>query len=232
MEKIQQNRTEINQRVAAACRRVNRSPDTVRIVAVSKTHNPAAVSAAFEAGITVFGENRVQEARAKIPLVSNAAVWHLVGHLQTNKARVAAGLFGLIHSVDSVKLLASLDKAAREAGRVLSVLLEVNLAAESAKFGFPPENLADVLKESICFKQLEILGLMCIPPIAPEAEHSRPYFRRLRELRDAARDATGYDLPELSMGMSQDFEIAVEEGATWLRLGTALFGKRESVWRR
>ena len=231
MNAIGQNWSATAARIAAASRRAGRDPASVRVVAVSKTHPPDAVRAAWDCGLTVFGENRVQEAQAKIPLCPSSATWHLVGHLQTNKARPAARLFDLIHSVDSLKLLAALDEAAAPAGRVLPVCLEINVAGEGAKFGLAPDMLEPVLRAAGNLRRVEIVGLMCIPPPAPDPEQVRPYFRRLRELRDAARAATGYALPELSMGMSRDFEVAVEEGATWLRLGTVLFGPRASAFR-
>ncbi len=219
-------------RIEQACRRAGRDPASVRVVAVSKTHGPEMVRAACDCGLTLFGENRVQEAQAKMPLCPARAVWHLVGHLQTNKARAAARLFEMIHSVDSLKLLAALDEAAGLAGRTLPVCLEVNVAGEATKFGLAPDMVIPLLRAAERMRRVEIAGLMCIPPPAPDPEAVRPYFRRLRELRDAARVAAGFALPELSMGMSQDFEAAVEEGATLVRLGTVLFGRREAVWKR
>ncbi len=232
MDTIAERWAAVAGRIEQACRRSGRDPGSVRVVAVSKTHGPEAVRAAFDCGLTVFGENRVQEAQAKIPLCPTRAAWHLIGHLQSNKARLAAHLFERIHSVDSLKLLAALDEAAGFTGRTIPVCLEVNVAGEATKFGLPPEMVIPVLRAAGKFQRVDIAGLMCIPPPAPEPEQVRPYFRRLRELRDAAREATGCELPELSMGMSQDFEVAVEEGATWIRLGTILFGARETPWKR
>lgn len=232
MNSIEERWAAVSMRIESACQRARRDPASVQVVAVSKTHGPEMVRAACDCGLTLFGENRVQEAQAKMPLCPSRAVWHLVGHLQTNKARVAARLFAMIHSVDSMKLLRALDEAAGLAGRVLPVCLEVNVAGEATKFGMAPEMVIPLLRESEGMQHVEIVGLMCIPPPAPDPESVRPHFRRLRELRDAAREASGYDLPELSMGMSHDFEVAVEEGATMIRLGTVLFGRREAIWKR
>lgn len=191
-----------------------RIPAGVTLLAVTKTVPPERVDAALNAGITVFGENKVQEAKAKIPLVSSRAHWHFIGHLQTNKARDAVELFELIHSVDSVKLAGELDKWAERAGKTQPILLEVNLAGEASKFGIKPEDLPATLAPIREFSHLDVRGLMTVPPV----KDARPHFRRLRELRDA----TG--LRELSMGMSHDFEMAIAEGATLVRIGTMLFG--------
>jgi hypothetical protein len=169
----------------------------------------------------VFGESRLQEARAKIPLVSGRAHWHLVGHLQTNKARDAVALFEMIHSVDSVKLAAEINKWAERAGKTQAILLEVNVSGEASKFGLKPEDLDAALSEINRLPRLEVGGLMTIAPFRDNVEEARPCFRRLRELRDRA------GLRELSMGMTHDFEIAIEEGATMVRIGTAIFGERE-----
>jgi PLP dependent protein len=194
-----------------------RIPTGVTLLAVTKTVPPEIVDAAWNAGITVFGENKLQEARAKIPLVSSRAHWHFIGHLQTNKAREAVELFELIHSVDSVKLAGEIDKWARHAGKTQPVLLEVNLAGEASKFGIKPEDLPATLAQIREFSHLDVRGLMTVPPV----KDPRPHFRRLRELRDE----TG--LRELSMGMSHDFEVAIEEGATLVRIGTGIFGERK-----
>lgn len=195
-----------------------RIPAHVTLVAVTKTVPPERVDEALAAGITVFGENKIQEAKAKIPLVSSRAHWHFIGHLQTNKARDAVELFELIHSVDSVKLAGELNKWADHAGKTQPILLEVNVAGESSKFGIKPEDVPSALTEIHRMSRLEVRGLMTVPPLKKDP---RPYFRQLRELRDA----TG--LRELSMGMSHDFEIAIEEGATIVRIGTAIFGERK-----
>ena len=201
--------------------RIRASGREITLLAVTKTIPPERVDAALAAGITAFGENKVQEAKAKIPLVSSRAHWHFIGHLQTNKARDAVELFELIHSVDSVKLAGELDKWAAHAGKTQPILLEINVAGEAQKFGIKPEDLPATLAQINQLSRLDVRGLMTVPPYCEEAEKVRPYFRRLRELRDAA------GLCELSMGMSHDFEIAIEEGATIVRVGTAIFGERK-----
>jgi pyridoxal phosphate enzyme (YggS family) len=216
----------VRARLAAAAQRARRDPDAVTIVAVTKAVAPERVEEARAAGLTVFGENKVQEAKAKIPLVSGRVSWHVIGHLQTNKARDAVALFELIHSVDSVKLAGELDKWAWRAGKTQPVLLEVNVSGEASKSGLKPEDLAATLKQITAFPRIEIRGLMTMAPFADDAEKARPYFRRLRELRDEMESGLGVRLPELSMGMSHDFEPAVEEGATMVRIGVAIFGER------
>jgi len=216
----------IRERVAQACARAGRKTETVNILTVSKTHGPERVCEAAACGLTVFGENKVQEAKQKIPLCPGHLVWHLVGHLQTNKVKDAVRLFARIHSVDSLKLLGAIDDAGEITGRVMPVFLEVNVSGESSKFGMAPDEVPVVLNAANEMKRVEVAGLMTIPPAAEDPEHARPYFRRLRELRDGWRQATGFALDELSMGMSHDFEVAIEEGASWIRLGTVLFGSR------
>ncbi len=217
---------EINRRLDAACARVGREPDTVQVMAVSKTRQPDEIRDVAALGIETFGENKVQEARAKIPLCSGRLHWHLIGHLQSNKAREAVQLFEMIHAVDSLRLLEILDRAAGEEGRQLSVCLEVNVSGERSKFGMAPEAVLETLRGAERLFKVKVVGLMTIPPVAEDPEDARPFFRALRELRDRMQDQTGSPLPELSMGMSQDFEVAVEEGATWIRVGTLLFGPR------
>ena len=217
----------VRERMAQACERSGRSPDSVNLLAVSKTHGPDVVQGASEAGIEIFGENKVQEAKAKIPLCPGHLRWHLIGHLQTNKARDAAVLFDMVHSADSLKLLLALERAAEQAGRSsLPVLLEVNVSGEGTKFGFKPEEVPSVLEEANKMQRIQIQGLMTMPPFTKDAADARPHFARLRELRDKWRASSGYMLDELSMGMSHDFEVAIEEGATWIRLGAILFGER------
>ena len=212
---------EVRTKMAAAARRGGRQIDDITLVAVSKTVPPERVDEALALGVTTFGESKLQEAKAKIPLVSSRARWHMIGHLQTNKARVAVELFELIHSVDSVKLAADLNKWAERVGKTQAVLLEINVSGEPSKFGIKPEDLNAMLDPIVALPRLEVRGLMTLAPFAEDAEKARPYFRRLRELRDAV------GLRELSMGMSNDFEIAVEEGATIVRVGTAIFGERK-----
>jgi pyridoxal phosphate enzyme (YggS family) len=218
--------TGINRRIDEACERVGRDPSTVQVMAVSKTQTPDAISEVAALGVETFGENKVQEARGKIPLCPGRLHWHLIGHLQSNKAREAVRLFEMIHAVDSLKLLEILDRVAAEEGRQLPVCLEVNVSGERSKFGMSPESVLATLHGAEKLFKVKVVGLMTIPPVAEDAEESRPFFRALRELRDQMQDQTGMNLPELSMGMSQDFDIAVEEGATWIRVGTLLFGPR------
>jgi pyridoxal phosphate enzyme (YggS family) len=203
----------------------------VTLLAVSKTHPPDTIEAAVELGITVFGENKVQEAKAKIPHCPGKARWHFIGHLQSNKARDAVELFEMIESVDSLALAIEINKRAEAAGRDLAILLEVNVAGEASKFGYPPKQLLAELGEINALPRLAIHGLMAVPPWTPVAENSRPHFRKLRELNAQAEAKLGAPLPHLSMGMSGDFEVAIEEGATIVRIGTALFGERRSSTR-
>jgi len=219
--------------IAAAAARAGRPAGEIELVAVSKTHPPETLHEALEAGQTVFGENRVQEARAKIPLLPGRARWHLVGHLQRNKIRHALALgFELFHGIDSLGLARDLDRTADETGVFPRVLLEVNVAGEASKFGFSPEKLRAEMEELLGLGRLQIEGLMTIPPFAPEAEASRPYFVALRELRDRVQTEFRVPLPRLSMGMSGDFSVAVEEGATLVRVGTAIFGTRSGkAWK-
>ena len=219
----------IRQRIEAACARAGRDPASVNLLAAAKTQTPDILREAAEAGLTLFGENRVQEARQKIPLLPHSWTWHFIGHLQTNKAREAVRLFQMVQSVDSESLLLALESAAEAEARTLPVLLEVNVSGESSKFGLPPEAVPDLLQKAEKLRRIEIRGLMTMPPLLPEVELVRPFFRRLRELRDIWRRDTGYELAELSMGMSGDFEVAIEEGSTCIRLGTVLFGRRRSA---
>lgn len=217
---------EIRRRMEQACARAGRDPESVQLLAVSKTQGPEAVMEAVQLGVIHFGENKVQEARQKIPQCPSAAHWHLVGHLQTNKAREAVRLFEMVHAVDSLKLLETLDRVCQEEGRNLPVCLEVNVSGERSKFGMTPEEVPGVLKAAATLFRVRVVGVMTIPPIADDPEEARPYFRALREARDRWQEECGVSLPELSMGMSHDFEVAIEEGATWIRVGTRLFGAR------
>jgi pyridoxal phosphate enzyme (YggS family) len=217
---VQSNIDLIQARIAAAAQRAGRPASDVQLVAVSKTVPPEVVEEALAAGQTLFGENKIQEAKAKIPVVSGRAHWHMLGHLQSNKARDAVALFELIHSVDSVKLAVELDKWAERAGKTQAILLEVNVSGEASKFGLKPGDVPGALEQINALSRLEVHGLMTMAPFAEEAEKARPFFRQLRELRDRL------GLPHLSMGMSHDFEVAVEEGATLVRVGTAIFGER------
>jgi pyridoxal phosphate enzyme (YggS family) len=226
VETVAQHIQQIQQRIAAAAQRAGRAADDVLLVAVTKTVQPELIEQALAADANTFGESKVQEARQKIPLVSGRARWHMVGHLQTNKARDGVELFELIHSVDSVKLAAEISKWAGRAGKTQRVLLEINLSGESSKFGLKPDALDEALCQIRALPRLEVEGLMTVPPHTEEIENVRPWFRLLRELRDTAARRHDLALPHLSMGMTGDFEIAIEEGATMLRLGTAIFGER------
>ena len=213
----------VEQRIAAACEQAGRPRDSVRLLAVSKTKPPEAVREAADCGVRLFGENRVQEAQSKIPMCPNGLEWHLIGHLQSNKAKVAVRYFQMIHSVDSLKLLQALEA---HAGTTLPILLQVNVSGESAKFGMKPDEVAAVIDAANQMQKCEVHGLMTIPPFSPDPEKTRIHFSALRNLRDRLQDETGTPLPELSMGMSHDLEVAIEEGSTWVRIGTDLFGGR------
>ena len=217
---------EVRYRIAAACARARRDPASVTLVAVSKTVPVEAVREALAAGQAVFGENRVQEAVAKIDQLGPRARWHLVGHLQRNKARHAVGRFELIHSVDDAELARELDRRAGAAARVQPVLVQVNLSREPTKTGTEEEGLAPLVDAVAALDHLDLRGLMTIPPPVEVAEASRPWFAKLREVRDRAAVRVGRELPDLSMGMTDDFEVAVEEGATLVRVGRAIFGER------
>ena len=216
-------------RIAAACARGGRDPADVTLVAVSKNHPPESVRALTELGVTVFGENRVQEAKAKVPLSPGRARWHLIGHLQSNKCRDAVQLFEMIESVDSLALAEELQKWADKAAKTVPILLEVNVAGEASKFGYRPDLVLADLARINALTKLEIHGLMTVAPWSSEAEKVRPIFRRLRELRTECEQRLGAPLPHLSMGMSGDFEGAIAEGATIVRIGTALFGPRAAA---
>jgi pyridoxal phosphate enzyme (YggS family) len=214
------NLERVREAIARASGRVGRRPDEVLLIAVSKTVDVERIRRAIEAGVSALGENRVQEAREKIAQLGRPVPWHLIGPLQTNKAKDAARLFDWIHSVDRVELAVELDRRARALGRTLDVLVEVNVGEEPQKSGARPDEIKSLLDAAAGLRAIRVRGLMAIPPAAPDPERTRPYFRRLRELRDQA------GLEHLSMGMSADFEVAVEEGATMVRVGTAIFGPR------
>jgi len=217
---------DVRHRIAAACARAGRDPASVALVAVSKTFSAERVLDLLACGHDLFGENRVQEALEKIPRVGPGARWHLVGHLQRNKARHAVGAFELIHSVDDLDLAREIDRRAAPLGIVQPVLVQVNLSQEATKFGAGDDAALPLLEAASALPHLEVRGLMTIPPLEEDAEASRPWFARLRDLRDRAETRLGRKLPDLSMGMSDDFEVAVEEGATIIRVGRALFGQR------
>lgn len=218
-------------RIAAACAAAGRDPEAVVLVAVSKTQPPQAVREAAACGLRIFGENRVQEAGFKIPECPGHLDWHLVGHLQANKVRAAVQLFSSIHSIDSADLLRRVDAIAGEYGRRPRVLLEVNVSGEGSKSGMRPDAVPAVLEVANGLRCIEVAGFMTMPPYCEDPERARSFFRALRELRDRCAASTGFALPELSMGMSMDLEVAVGEGATLVRVGTDLFGTRGSPWR-
>jgi pyridoxal phosphate enzyme (YggS family) len=226
MSSIAENLKQVREQIAQAAARSGRTADDVDLVAISKTHDAEKVREAFEAGHTLFGESRVQEARVKIPELPSNLRWHFVGHLQKNKIRHALPMFELIHSIDSLALAQDMNRIAEEEGLHPRVLLEVNAAGEGSKFGFKPVDLRKQMESLLALPRLSILGLMCIPPIAEEAEASRKFFIELREVRDRVQTEFHVDLAHLSMGMTQDYAVAVEEGATLVRVGTAIFGER------
>lgn len=228
MNSIAENLERVRRQVASAAAKSGRSPDAVELVAITKMHPAEKVREAVEAGQSLFGENRVQEARAKIPELPSNLRWHFVGHLQKNKVRQALPLFEMIHSIDSLALAQDINRIAEEEGLHPRVLLEVNVAGEGSKFGFSSEKIRDQMEELLALSRLSILGLMTIPPVTKESETSRKYFVQLRELRDRLQTEFRVDFAQLSMGMTQDFPIAVEEGATLVRVGTAIFGERRS----
>jgi pyridoxal phosphate enzyme (YggS family) len=221
----------IQSRIHAACLRAGRDPASVALMAVSKTHPPETIREAVDCGQLLFGENKIQEAKAKIPACPGRARWHFIGHLQSNKVRDAVELFEMIQGVDSLAIAQEISRRAAQAAKTMPVLLEVNVAGEASKFGYPPAALLAELTGINSLPRLEVHGLMAIPPYASAAEKSRPYFRRLRELKGECEQILGAPLPQLSMGMSGDFEVAIEEGATLVRIGTALFGERQSIVR-
>ena len=229
---IPENITALQERIAGAAKRAGRSPREIALMAVTKTHPPERIREAYDAGLRLFGENRVQEFAGKTAELGNlpGADWHMIGHLQTNKAGKAAELFSTVDSVDSVKLAEKLDAAARSLGKKLSVLIEINVGGEAAKSGVPPDSqeLQEVLQAAPRCEALSFRGLMTVPPFTDDPEQARPYFRKLHELRNTifARKLPAIGMEILSMGMSHDFEVAIEEGSTCVRVGTAIFGER------
>ena len=226
---IKGNVAQVRERIAAACLRCGRGPDGVKLLAISKTFPPESIRAAYEAGLRDFGENRVQEAAAKRPALSDLSItWHLVGHLQSNKAKDARELFHWVHSVDSLRLAQKLDQATVSGWSRLPVLLEVNLGGEEGKAGVGESEVIPLAEQISQLATLEVRGLMVIPPFSDDPEQARSYFRRLRELAQVidSRNIANVSMQELSMGMSHDFEVAIEEGATIIRVGTAIFGAR------
>lgn len=226
MPTIAENLAAVRQTIADAIARAGRRPEDVTLIAVSKTHPPESVREALEAGQLYFGESRVQEARTKAALLPARIRWHNIGHLQKNKVRAALPLFELLHGIDSLELARELQRIATADGFRPAVLLEVNVAGESTKFGFDPARLPEQMEELLTLDRLDLQGLMGMAPFDPDPERARPSFRQLRELRDTLARDFGAGLPTLSMGMSGDYAVAIEEGATMVRVGSAIFGER------
>lgn len=219
---------QVQQRIRQAAIACGRDPATVQLVAVGKTHPAASLREAVLAGATILGENYIQEARDKIAVLGDLTVsWHFIGHLQTNKAKLAVKLFDLIHTVDSLRLARELDKEAAKIGKRQDLLIEVNIAAEASKSGIGADQAGELAAEILALDHLNLRGLMTMPPFCEDPDQARPYFAALRELRDKVAAALGSPLPELSMGMSHDVEVAIGQGATLVRVGTAIFGQRQ-----
>ncbi|MEK6775373.1 MAG: YggS family pyridoxal phosphate-dependent enzyme [bacterium] len=226
---IAENIEKIRKRAQRSARHAGRDPDGITIVAVTKTVDAERIQEAVSAGISVLGENRVQDAREKIQKIDRAVQWHMIGHLQTNKAREAAALFDMVHSVDSLRVAQALNVEAGKQGKKLPVLVQVNISEEESKSGVKAQEALNLVKSVAAMENLTVQGLMTMPPYAEDPEKSRWVFRSLREMRDriAEMDIQGVCMTHLSMGMSHDFETAVEEGATLIRIGTAIFGERD-----
>ncbi|MFA5467302.1 MAG: YggS family pyridoxal phosphate-dependent enzyme [Candidatus Izemoplasmatales bacterium] len=225
---VRENIRFIREEIGSAALRSGRDPSAVRLMAVTKTVDDARILEAIEAGVDIMGENYVQEAKRKIETMDVDVKWHMIGHLQSNKAKYAVRFFDMIHSVDRLGLAEELDKRSAAVGRVTTVLIEVNVSGEESKSGIPAEEAPALVRKIASLDHLSIRGLMTMPPWFEDPEHARPYFVALRDLRDriAAEEIPGVDLCELSMGMSADYRVAVEEGATIVRIGTAIFGPR------
>ena len=228
MSDIAENVRRVKERMEAAARRVGRKPEEIRLVAVSKTVDAERVLQAVRAGVEILGENYVQEGKKKIDRVGHQVGWHFIGHLQTNKAKIAVRLFDLIHSVDNLELAEELNRAADQQGKVLPILLQLNLSREATKFGASEEEIFKMAEQISRMPALAVAGLMALPPYFENPEEARPYFIHLRELGERLRlkNMPRLAMRELSMGMSNDFEVAIEEGATLVRVGTAIFGPR------
>lgn len=219
------NLEEIQRGMVAACERSRRDPADVSLIAVSKGHSPHAIAEAVDAGLAIFGESKVQELKSKVGRCSNRISWHMIGHLQTNKCRDAVHFSSMIHSVDSMHLAEEIEKWADRAAKSMPVLLEVNVAGEASKSGYSPDAVLADLDGLNALGHIEIHGLMTIAPFSEDPERVRAFFRKLHDLKLRCEDQLGAPLPQLSMGMSNDFEVAIEEGATMIRVGTSLFGK-------
>jgi pyridoxal phosphate enzyme (YggS family) len=224
-EHIARNLHEIRERIAAAAARAGRSPDEVTLVCVTKERSLDEIRAALEAGATILGESRVQEAAEKVPALAHTVTWHLIGHLQRNKVKQAIELFDMIHSLDSLRLAEEIEKRAAAAQEIVPVLIEVNVAGEATKLGAALDGAIELAALVARMPNVDLGGLMTMAPAVDDAERARPVFRALRELRDRIRDEQGLELANLSMGMTQDYEVAVEEGATMVRIGSAIFAR-------
>jgi pyridoxal phosphate enzyme (YggS family) len=228
MPTVKENLLRVMEKIEEAARKIGRDPNEIKLVAVSKTVEVARIMEAIEAGISILGENYVQEAQKKIEEIGRPVSWHFIGHLQTNKAKYAIRLFDMIHSLDSVPLAEELNRRAEQADRVMKVMIEVNLSKEATKFGTDEEVVVNLAKRIQNLNHLSLEGLMTMPPYFDSPEMSRPYYIALRALKEKMVKE-GVPMKDLSMGMSNDFEIAIEEGATYVRVGTAIFGPRKSV---
>jgi pyridoxal phosphate enzyme (YggS family) len=226
MSIIRENLSRVRERIERAAQKAGRDPKEIELVAVSKTVEVARIKEAIEAGVSILGENYVQEAEKKIEALGKPVSWHFIGHLQSNKARYAVRLFDVIHSIDSIPLAEELNRRAEQPDRVIKVMIEVNLSKEATKFGTDEEKVLNLAKRIQSSKHLSLEGLMTMPPYFDSPEMSRPYYMALRELKERMTKE-GIPMKELSMGMSNDFEIAIEEGATYVRVGTAIFGPRK-----
>jgi pyridoxal phosphate enzyme (YggS family) len=229
MSSVQKNLSEIHARIESAATRCGRKASEIQLVAVSKTHPPELIREAFEAGQRAFGESRVQDALPKLDALPPGIEWHFIGHLQTNKIRKVVSRFALFHGVDNENLAVQINRIAGELGVTANVLLEVNVSGEESKFGFNPASLPAALEELLPLPHLRIEGLMTMAPFSENPDSARPVFEGLRKLRDALSAASGHPLKELSMGMSGDFEQGIAEGATIVRIGSAIFGARETT---
>jgi len=223
---IKENLLRVMERIEKAAQGVGRNPEEINLVAVSKTVESARIKEAIEAGVSILGENYVQEAQKKIEEIGGSVSWHFIGHLQSNKAKYAVSLFDMIHSLDSISLAEELDRRAEKEGRTMNAMIEVNLSGEATKFGAEEARAFDIARRVLNLSHLSLVGLMTMPPYFDDPRLSRPYYIRLRELKEKMIKE-GIPLRELSMGMSNDFEIAIEEGATFVRVGTAIFGARK-----
>lgn len=226
MSDLAANLNEIRSRIAAACHRADRDPSSVELIAVSKTFPAEMIRDAAEAGQRIFGESRLQEAESKIDALPGSLHWHFIGRVQSNKVRKILPRFEVIHAIDSTRLALYTDEIARELGLFPKVFLQVNIGGEKTKGGFELDAICGEIDGLLALERLEVIGLMCIPPPGTNAEASRPWFKALMELRDGLQERAGVPLPYLSMGMSDDFEVAIEEGATIVRVGSAIFGER------